>query len=73
MISTMDKATARLMVKVLKAVYNRLDDVGVSYMPTAPITEAFDARFVVRVSKDNAVTNLFTVEECLETIKEWTD
>ena len=70
----MKKEIARILVRVLRAVYNRLDDVTVSYSPMSPLTGyCADQRYEIRVNKSGEITVLGSEIAVLEHIKELTD
>jgi len=70
----MKKEIARLLARVLRAVYNRLDDVDVRYGPMLPLTGiCADQRYAVEVNESGEITVLGSEIAVLEHIKELTD
>ncbi len=68
----MTKELARVLARVLRAVYNRLDDVGIAVVPTGPIIE-YPSSWGVQVNKSGEITTLRSEIAVLEEIKEMTD
>lgn len=70
----MRKELARVLTRVLRAVYNRLDDVGVSYGPIPPITGLCDQqRYEIEVNEGGDIFTLGSEIAVLNHIKEMTD
>ena len=67
----MKKAIARILCRVLRAVYSRLDDVDVAYSPMPPLTGiCADQRYEIRVHKSGTLEVLRSEIAVLEEIKE---
>jgi len=71
----MKKEIARLLVRVLRAVYdNRMFDVDVSYLPIPPLTGLCDQqRYEVRLDRRDKTIIFRSESAVLEDIKEMTD
>ena len=63
----MKKERAQIMMLVLEAVYNRLDDVSVGVFPLNLV------EYAVSIDESGVLKHLYTVQDCIEQIRELTD